>query len=149
MTTPTEYLNKCCRLAQKAANLGEIPVGAIIVQNNVIIATSHNEEKTLQDPTAHAEVLAIREACSKLQSSSLMGCDLYTSLEPCLMCYQAAKTASINNIYYAFTQPNFGVFSQDYHTELTHSSAHQLKGIGPFPSCTPKPPLHDFFKDKR
>ena len=80
------------------------PFGAVIVKNNEIIAKGWNKVTSTNDPTAHAEVTAIREACKKLNTFDLSGCELYTSCEPCPMCLSAIYWARINKIYYANTR---------------------------------------------
>lgn len=85
--------------AEKAREKGEVPVGAIIVKNGEIIARAHNLKETLKDPTAHAEILAIREACNKLNNWRLHGCEMYVTLEPCPMCAGAILQSRLSKIY--------------------------------------------------
>ncbi len=77
----------------------EIPVGAVVVRNGVVIASAHNERECLSDPTAHAEILAIRRACAQLGDWRLTDCDLYVTLEPCPMCMAAISAARIRRLY--------------------------------------------------
>ena len=77
----------------------EIPVGAVVVQNGVVIASAHNERESLSDPTAHAEILAIRRACAKIGDWRLTDCDLYVTLEPCPMCMAAILAARVRRLY--------------------------------------------------
>lgn len=86
--------------ANKAYEIGEVPIGAIIVHNNKIIAASHNKCIVNSDPTAHAEMLAIRAAAEKLGSNFLTNCDIYSSLEPCAMCAYAISLARIKRLYF-------------------------------------------------
>ena len=88
------------REARAAAMAGEVPVGAVVVRNGAVIAAAHNRPRALNDPTAHAEVLAIRRACEVLQDERLTGCDLYVSLEPCAMCAAAISFARIRRLYF-------------------------------------------------
>ena len=85
--------------AEKAREKGEVPVGAVIVKNGEIIARAHNLKETLKDPTAHAEMLAIREACNKLNNWRLHGCEMYVTLEPCPMCAGAILQSRLSKIY--------------------------------------------------
>ena len=94
--------------AECAAKMGEIPVGAVIVQNGEILARAHNLCETNADATAHAERLAIAEACRKLGSWRLAECTLYVTLEPCMMCTGAAVSARIGRIVYATKDPRAG-----------------------------------------
>ena len=79
------FINESLKEAKRSLLLGEVPVGAVIVKDNVIIARAHNLRETLQDATAHAEVLAIKKACEVIGSWRLTGCDMYVTLEPCPM----------------------------------------------------------------
>lgn len=85
--------------AEKARKIGESPVGAVIVKDGTIIARGHNERETKNDTTLHAEMTAIRNACKKLGTWRLNGCDLYVTLEPCTMCAGAIIQARIQNLY--------------------------------------------------
>ena len=88
--------------AKKADNRNEVPVGAIITdENNNIIASDGNRMRELNDPTAHAEILVIREACKKIKNHKLTECSLFTTLEPCAMCAMAISLAGIKNLYFA------------------------------------------------
>jgi len=87
--------------ARLALAQDEVPVGAVIVRGRQIIAKAHNLTRSAHDPTAHAEIRAIRAACQKLQSERLVDCDLYVTLEPCAMCAAAISFARIRRLYYA------------------------------------------------
>ena len=87
--------------ARLAAIAGEVPVGAVVVKDGVVIATAHNAPRALCDPTAHAEVLAMRAAAQVLGSERLTGCELWVTLEPCPMCAGAIVHARIARVYYA------------------------------------------------
>lgn len=95
-------------LARQAAQAGEVPVGAVIVKDGAVIASAANAMRAQNDPTAHAEVLAIRHACRKLSSERLLGCDLYVTLEPCAMCAGAIANARIARVYYGASDPKSG-----------------------------------------
>ena len=88
-------------LAQEAASVGEVPVGAVVVRNGAVIASAYNAPRALKDPTAHAELLAIRRASEALGSERLEGCELWVTLEPCAMCAGAISHARIARLYYA------------------------------------------------
>ena len=94
--------------AERAAALGEIPIGAIVVRNGEIIAKAHNLCETNGDATAHAETLAIAEACRRVGSWRLSDCTLYVTLEPCMMCAGASVNARIGRIVYAAKDPRAG-----------------------------------------
>ena len=94
--------------ARLAVEAGEVPVGAVVVRDGEIIAEAHNAPRTLHDPTAHAEMLAIRRAAQALGQERLEGCDLYVTLEPCAMCAGAIAHARIARLYYAASDPKGG-----------------------------------------
>ncbi|SHH30014.1 nucleoside deaminase [Tepidibacter thalassicus] len=92
------YMKEALREAYKAYLKEEIPVGAVVVRNNEIIARAHNLRETLKDPTAHAEILAIRDASRVLGGWRLIGCSLYVTMEPCIMCLGAIVQSRIENL---------------------------------------------------
>ena len=94
--------------ARAAALRGEVPVGAVLARNGVILATAGNRTRELKDPTAHAEILAIRAACEVLGDERLSGCDLYVTLEPCAMCAGAISFARIRRLYFSAYDPKGG-----------------------------------------
>lgn len=87
------------REAIKAYRLGEVPVGAVVVKDGEVISKAFNETITMTDASSHAEIIAIRRACEKLENYRLIGCDLYVTLEPCMMCLGAILEARIKNLY--------------------------------------------------
>ena len=95
-------------VAASAAAAGEVPVGAVVVQGGRIIATSANAPRALHDPTAHAEILAIRAASAAIGSDRLSDCDLWVTLEPCAMCAGAIAHARIARLYYGASDPKGG-----------------------------------------
>ncbi|CAM2875064.1 tRNA-specific adenosine deaminase [Methylobacterium mesophilicum] len=94
--------------ARAAAEAGEVPVGAVVVRDGVVLAVAHNRPRALHDPTAHAEILAIRAACASIGDERLSGCDLYVTLEPCPMCAGAISFARIRRLYYGAPDPKGG-----------------------------------------
>jgi tRNA(Arg) A34 adenosine deaminase TadA len=98
--------------ARAAADHGEVPVGAVIAGPNGVVAQAGNRTRELHDPTAHAEVLAIRAACASLGQERLAGYDLYVTLEPCPMCAAAISNARIGRLYYGAADPKSGGIAQ-------------------------------------
>ena len=92
------YMNEAIKEAYKAYEKGETPIGAVIVRNGEIIARAHNLTETLNDPTAHAEILAIRKASDYLGGWRLINCDLYVTMEPCIMCSGAIVQSRIKKL---------------------------------------------------
>ncbi|AWX99427.1 tRNA-specific adenosine deaminase [Marinomonas primoryensis] len=103
------WMERALELATKAASENEIPVGAIIVLNDEIIGEGYNAPISLCDPTAHAEIQAIRMACQKMKNYRLPGATLYVTLEPCSMCAGAMIHARIDRVVYAAMEPKSGV----------------------------------------
>ena len=96
------------KAAEKAGKSGEVPIGCVIVRDDEVIAAAGNRTLTDRDPTAHAEVLAIRQAAEKLGTERLADCDLYVTLEPCTMCAGAISFARIRRLYYGAADPKGG-----------------------------------------
>ena len=94
--------------AGAAGGAGEVPVGAVVVKNGVVVVAARNRPRELNDPTAHAEILAIRRACEVLQDERLTGCDLYVTLEPCAMCAAAISFARVRRLYFGAPDPKGG-----------------------------------------
>jgi tRNA(adenine34) deaminase len=101
-------MQQALEAARQAVEQGEVPVGAVLVRDNVVIATAGNRTLTDRDPTAHAEMLVIRAAAAALGSERLMDCDLYVTLEPCAMCAAAISFARIRRLYYGASDPKGG-----------------------------------------
>ena len=101
MNTKNNFMQRAIELSLNSANNGGGPFGCVITKKNKIIAEGSNKVTLSKDPTAHAEVVAIREACKKLNAFDLSGSDLYTSCEPCPMCLSAIYWSHIDNIFYA------------------------------------------------
>jgi tRNA(adenine34) deaminase len=115
-----EPMQLALELARQGVVAGEVPIGAVVVKDGEVIARAHNQPRGLRDPTAHAEVLAIREAARVLGNERLEDCELWVTLEPCAMCAGAIAHARIAKLYYAASDPKGGavehgarVFEQD------------------------------------
>lgn len=102
------YMKEAIALAQQGAALGEVPIGAVLVKDDRILAGAHNLCESLHDATAHAELLAIREAGRMLGDWRLDGCSLYVTAEPCAMCAGAIINARISRVYFGVFEPNTG-----------------------------------------
>ena len=99
---------RALELAQQAAQGGEVPVGAVVVKDGVVLGEAHNSPRELADPTAHAEILALRRAAERLGNERLEGCELWVTLEPCAMCAGAIGHARIARLYYGAPDPKGG-----------------------------------------
>ena len=107
-----EPMRRALDLARIAAEWGEVPVGAVIVKDGAIIGEGHNNPRESHDPTAHAEIVAIRAAAKMLANERLDGCDLYVTLEPCAMCAGAIAHARIARLYYGASDAKGGAVEQ-------------------------------------
>jgi tRNA(adenine34) deaminase len=135
--------------AQMAAARGEVPVGAVLVHGSTIIARAGNRIVELSDPTAHAEILAIRMGCSKLNNPRLTECDLYVTLEPCPMCAGAISFARLRRLYFgAYDAKGGGVEhgARVFHHATCH---HKPEVIGGIAESECGSLLQSFFKEKR
>jgi tRNA(adenine34) deaminase len=102
------FMDQALDLARSAALAGEVPVGCVVVRDGEVVAAAGNRTLTDRDPTAHAEMLAIRQAAAALGSERLTDCDLYVTLEPCTMCAGAISFARIRRLYYGAPDPKGG-----------------------------------------
>jgi tRNA(adenine34) deaminase len=102
------YMQKALIAAQEAARKGEVPVGAVVVLRGEVVAVAHNERETKSDPTAHAEVVALRHASAALGSWRLLDAELYVTMEPCPMCAGALVNARLRRVYYGCDDPKAG-----------------------------------------
>jgi tRNA(adenine34) deaminase len=102
------FMDQALDQARAAGARGEVPVGAVVVAGGAVVASAGNRTRELSDPTAHAEILAIRAACAAAGSERLIGHDLYVTLEPCPMCAAAVSAARIARLYYGAADPKSG-----------------------------------------
>jgi len=140
---------RALELAREAGRAGEVPVGAVVVKDGAIVGEGHNAPRALADPTAHAEMLALRRAAQALGNERLDGCELWVTLEPCAMCAGAIAHARIARLYYGAPDPKGGavehgprVFEQDQCLHRPDVYA----GIGEEPAAAL---LREFFQARR
>lgn len=144
------YMAMALEQARDAARRGEVPVGAVVVSpTGQVLAAAGNRTREASDPTAHAEILAIRAACASVGSERLTGCDLYVTLEPCPICAAAISAARIARLYYGAADPKSGGVAQGPRI-FTHPQAHHVPevydGIGAGEAAQM---LRDFFAGRR
>ena len=136
--------------AEKAAERGEVPVGAVIVDKlGNILAMAGNRTLGNHDPTAHAEMIAIREAAAKLGSERLVDCDLYVTLEPCAMCAGAISFAHIRRLYFGAADEKMGAVDNGPHFFAQPTCHHRPEVYGGIGEQRAETLLRDFFKSKR
>lgn len=108
------FMGKALAEARKAGSLGEVPVGVVIVRDGVVLARGHNKKESAGDPTAHAEIIALRSAARKLGNWRLEGCEVFVTLEPCVMCMGALVHARIGRLVFAATDKKAGACGSLY-----------------------------------
>lgn len=135
--------------ARATAQRGEVPVGAVIVRNGEILAIAGNAPRALNDPTAHAEILAIRTACAALGDERLTGCDLYVTLEPCAMCAAAISFARIRRVYFGAADPKGGAVENGPRFFTQPTCHHVPEVYGGLSENEAAALLKDFFNDRR
>ena len=145
-----KFMNQAILCAHRAMQHDDVPIGAVIVRDGKIIARGENRVQQKQNPTLHAEIVAINRACKKLGTKFLDDCDIYVSLEPCAMCATAISFARIKNIYFATTDEKGGgitsnarIFDTDKH--LWKPNIHQI----PEYANESAKMLRDFFRIRR
>lgn len=137
--------------ARAAEARGEVPIGAVIVDgsNGSVVARAGNETRALNDPTAHAEVLAIRRAAEVLGAERLSGCDLYVTLEPCTMCAAAISFARLRRLYYGAEDPKGGGVAHGARFFAQPTCHHRPEVYGGIHETAAAALLRDFFAAKR
>ncbi len=145
-----EYMNLAFKEAEQALELNEVPVGAVIVKNNKIIASAHNLKETDNCCTSHAEILAIQNASKILNNWRLDDCDIYVTLDPCPMCSSAIKQARIKNVFSALNNSDKSyekIISEIF--DVSDSTNSRVNFITNISSDYSKKLLSDFFKRQR
>ena len=127
----------------------EVPIGAVIVQGDQILASAHNQTRSTQDPTAHAEMLAISQAANRLSDWRLNDCTLYVTKEPCPMCSGALVIARIQRVYFGLTDPKMGCLGGASNLAQLPESNHKFEAIGGLMEAENHALLNAFFEKKR
>ncbi|MCL2436507.1 MAG: tRNA adenosine(34) deaminase TadA [Clostridiales bacterium] len=135
--------------ARKAESLGEVPVGAVIEKDGVIIGRGHNLTETLKDPTAHAEMIAIRNAAKELGGWRLLGCNLYVTCEPCAMCAGAIVLARIKKAYIGTMDPKSGACGSVFNIIQEQRLNHYVEIEAGIMQQECERTMKDFFKKRR
>jgi tRNA(adenine34) deaminase len=143
------FMDLALEQAEKAQKAGEVPIGCVIVREGAVIARAGNRTLTDRDPTAHAEVLALREAARALGSERLIGCDIYVTLEPCTMCAAAISFARIRRLYFGALDPKGGAVDSGvrfFASPTCHHAPEVYPAVGETRAATL---LREFFKARR
>jgi tRNA(adenine34) deaminase len=149
MTEHERWMKYAIREAEKAYDREEIPIGCIIVFQNSIIAKSHNQVETLKDPTAHAEILAITSASAYLQSKYLVGCSMYVTLEPCVMCAGALVSAKLENLFFGAFDSKCGAAGSVFDITNNKHMNHKVNVLGGVMDIECGDLINSFFDLKR
>ncbi|MDR0934971.1 MAG: tRNA adenosine(34) deaminase TadA [Erysipelotrichaceae bacterium] len=143
------YMNIALKEASKAELIDEVPIGVVIVKDDKIIARSYNKKEKLKDPTAHAEILAIRKACKKLNSWRLVGATIYVTIEPCSMCAGTILWSRIDRIVYGAKDEKGGALGSSYNLFAQKGINHKPEITGGILSEECAKIIKAYFKNKR
>jgi tRNA(adenine34) deaminase len=147
--TASSFMDLALKAAETGQNAGEVPIGCVIVRNGEVIASASNRTLTDRDPTAHAEILAIRQAAEAIGSERLVDCDLYVTLEPCTMCAGAISLARIRRLYYGAPDPKGGAVDSGvrfFSSPTCHHVPEVYSAVGESEAATL---LREFFRARR
>jgi tRNA(adenine34) deaminase len=146
---PQSFMDDALAEAASARDADEVPVGAVVVRDGAVIARAGNRTLRDRDPTAHAEMLAIRRAAAELGSERLTNCDLYVTLEPCAMCAAAISFARIQRLYYGAADPKGGAVESGVRFFSSDTCHHRPELYGGIAESEAAALLKDFFKARR
>lgn len=148
-TSLPSFMDLALKTAENTGKSGEVPIGCVIVRGQQVIATAGNRTLADRDPTAHAEILAIREAAKKIGTERLVDCDLYVTLEPCTMCAAAISFARIRRLYYGAADPKGGAVDSGvrfFASPTCHHVPEVYSAVGEQEAAAM---LKDFFRARR
>ena len=149
MTINEKYMKAAIKEAMKAQDIDEVPIGCVIVKDGKIIARGHNKREKEQDATSHAELKTLQKACKKLNSWRLVDCDIYVTLEPCLMCAGAIIQSRIANVYFGAYDSKGGAFGSSINVLDAKNINHRPNIHGGILEEECSQILKDYFKKKR
>ncbi|MCA1476481.1 nucleoside deaminase [Bradyrhizobium sp. NBAIM08] len=143
------FMDLALLAAETAGKSGEVPIGCVVVRASEVIATGANRTLTDHDPTAHAEIIALRAAAAKIGSERLVDCDLYVTLEPCTMCAGAISFARVRRLYYGAADPKGGAVESGvrfFASPTCHHAPDVYSGVGESEAARL---LKEFFRERR
>lgn len=143
------FMKRALELSQSAADCGEVPVGAVIVYKGEIVGEGYNQPISSCDPTAHAEVMAMRQACDTLNNYRLTGCELYVTIEPCTMCVGAMVHARIKRVVFGALEPRAGALQSQFRLMENSPYNHSIVWSGGVLGEQCGAMMADFFRQKR
>jgi tRNA(adenine34) deaminase len=142
-------MREALALAREGALAGEVPVGAVVVRDGEVIGRGRNSPIGAHDPTAHAEILALRDAAARIGNYRLTGCTLYVTIEPCVMCVGAFMHARVDRVVYGTTEPKAGAMESTQRAHEHPALNHRITVISGVLAAECRDLLREFFKDKR
>ena len=143
------FMREALRQAARADEAGEVPVGAVIVRDGVMIARAHNQRERLKDPTAHAEMVALTQAAAALDAWRLTGCTLYVTVEPCVMCAGAMVLARVTRLVYGADDPKAGACASLYRIPSDPRLNHSIETVSGVLAEESSELLREFFRARR
>lgn len=143
------FMREALALARRAAEAGEVPVGAVVVKDGTVVGRGHNQPVSGRDPTAHAEVMALRDAAQRVGNYRLADCDLYVTLEPCAMCAGAIMHARISRVIYGAADPKSGACGSVVNLFADSRLNHHATIVGGVMADGAGKLLQDFFAARR
>jgi tRNA(adenine34) deaminase len=149
LATDEEIMRECLREAAKAAAAGEVPVGALVVRDGVVLGRGHNAPIGSADPTAHAEIVALRAAAAHERNYRLPGAELFVTVEPCLMCAGAAVQARIERVVFACADPKGGVLGSVVDVSRLRGLNHRFHVDRGVCEAEARRLMQDFFRRRR
>ena len=148
--THTKFMELALSEAEKAGQNGEVPVGAVVLsENGEVLSASHNQTIKLADPTAHAEILALRKAALKINNYRLLNTTLYVTVEPCIMCMGAIVHARISRVVFGATDPKWGAAGSLYNYAEDDRLNHRVEIIADVCADDCRRLIQEFFRAKR
>ena len=149
MEKEIKFMKEALKEAKKAELIDEVPIGCVIVKDDKIIARGHNQRETNQSPIGHAEIIAINKASKKLKSWRLEGCDIYVTLEPCIMCSGAIIQSRISKVYYGAFDPKGGALGSSINVLEAKNINHHPEVISGVMQEECSKIITNYFKAKR
>ena len=149
MSSAIHWMQMAMTLAEKAASVGEVPIGAVVVRDGEVIGEGYNQTISSHDPTAHAEIVALRVAAARLNNYRLPGAELYVTIEPCTMCAGALVHARISHLIFGAKEPRAGAIISSAQVLENPGLNHQVQITGGVCESEAGQLMADFFKAKR
>jgi tRNA(adenine34) deaminase len=143
------FMRAALELAAEARRSGEVPVGAVVVLDGVIVGTGYNQPIAAKDPTAHAEIVALRAAAARLGNYRLPGAELYVTIEPCQMCVGAMIHARIARVVYAASEPRAGAIESAMRAHEHPALNHRMQALGGVLEDESRALMQEFFRERR